>query len=213
MKPYFQDQFLTLFQADCLDAMREMPDNSFDLAICDPPYGGILNKQNGNGHLKDSVKKYGGGNWDFKPSDSYFNELFRVTQNQIIWGANYFTEHLRPSAGWIVWDKKERISFADAELAWTSFDCSVKVFDSWRALIQSEGRIHPTQKPVQLYKFLLKHYAKSGQTILDTHGGSLSSSIACADLGYHLTAFELENDYCISSVKRYREHRLQAKLF
>ena len=172
----------TLVLADCMDVMRDMPDNAFELAIVDPPYGiGAAKEKPHNGWRDYGIKQ-----WDNSPPEgNYFAELFRVSKNQIVWGANYYSHQLPPSMGWIFWDKGQRnFSLADGELAFSSFDRAVRVFEKSRgAILAEETRIHPTQKPVALYKWLLKNYAKPGNKILDTHGGSGSSVVACLDMG------------------------------
>lgn len=193
--------------------MARYPDNYFDLAIVDPPYG--INKiwvgGNGNGWSKarkESEKR----NWDNDiPKKEYFDELFRISKNQIIWGGNYFTEYLKPSRCWLSWLKPERgFTLSEFELAWTSFNNVTRVFEYMRNEI---GRTHPTQKPVALYKWLLDKYAKQGDKILDTHLGSGSIAIACHDYGFQLTACELDTEYYEKAVERIKNHVSQLKLF
>ena len=181
---------ITLYNADCMEVMKTFKDKQFDLAIVDPPYGISITDSGRLGKYNKNDKRWD----DLIPSYEYFKELFRVSNNQIIWGGNYF--QLPPTRGFIIWDKKqpENISFASCEFAWTSFDRSAKTF-YYSALKENDNRIHPTQKPVQLYKWLLQNYAKEGDTILDTHFGSLSIGIACEKLGFELTAIELDKDY------------------
>ncbi len=192
---------------DCLEAMREMPDKAFDLAIVDPPYGIDINT---SGRLvKEKGWAYKG--WDMGiPSNEYFTELQRISRNQIIWGGNYFP--LGPTKCFLLWDKQqpEGVSFASCELAWTSFDSVAKTF---YLRPQGDTRIHPTQKPVALYKWLLTNYAKQGQTILDTHLGSGSSRIAAYDLGFDFTGYELDKDYFDAQEQRFANHIAQPKLF
>jgi site-specific DNA-methyltransferase (adenine-specific) len=165
----------------------------------------------GNYNVKD---------WDGEiPSAKYFNELKRVSKNQIIWGANYMTEFLQPSMGWIFWDKNTSGDFSDGELAYTSFNRALKKINVvWCGMRQydmknKEIRIHPTQKPVRLYEWLLKNYAKEGDKILDTHLGSGSIAIACHNLGFELTACELDKDYFDAAMKRLNQHQAQQRLF
>jgi site-specific DNA-methyltransferase (adenine-specific) len=215
---------------DCMDLLKRTPDNFYELAICDPPYGIGVNKGghslagNGNfkgGNFKVKSKKYLGGEWDNKrPSFEYFNELKRVSKNQIIWGGNYFADLLNPSSCWLVWDKDNGESYqADCELAWSSFKTSVRKYSfRWWGLLQGdmknkEIRIHPTQKPKQLYKWILDNYAKEGDKILDTHLGSGSIAIACHDYKFDLTACELNKEYYDAAVKRITNHVGQTKLF
>ncbi len=201
--------WLDLRRADCMDLMKEFDDNHFDLAIVDPPYGiGI----NSSGRLG----KYGGKGkkWDSCPPEiSYFAELRRVSREQVVWGANHFIERLAiNSPCWIVWhkDQPEGVSFAGAELAWTSFTSTCKHVT---LRPREAGRIHPTQKPVQLYKWLLTNYAKPGQRILDTHMGSGSIAIACHYFGAHLTACEIDEDYFRAACERIERETRQATLW
>lgn len=204
--------------------MARYPDNYFDLAIVDPPYGiKESNKQRKNTPSKKwkSAKndiKYKKTDWDNSiPNKQYFDELFRVSKNQIIWGGNYMTEFLYPKMGWIFWDKKTGDSdFSDGELAWTSFDKALRKFEwLWSGFQkqQPEERQHPTQKPVALYKWLLDKYAKQGDKILDTHLGSGSIAIACHDYGFELTACELDKEYFDKAIERIQNHTNQTKLF
>lgn len=207
-----------VFNTDCLEAMRKYPDNYFELAIVDPPYGiGEANEKRmlSRGH---SQKKYKGGDWDIEPPNKeYFIELQRVSKNQIIWGANHFIENI-PNAStpcWLFWDKDGYGDFADGELAWCSFKTAVRKFKwTWNGFRKQspEDRIHPTQKPVALYRWLLKNYAKPGDKVLDTHLGSGSSRIAADMEGYDFTGYELDKDYFEASVKRFNEYKMQIKL-
>jgi len=202
---------------DNMKLMARYPDNYFDLAIVDPPYGIGANKMTlGNG----KKKIYRGANdWDKTiPSKEYFDELFRVSKNQVIWGGNYMTEFLRPTSSWLFWDKgvPDGLSFSDGELAWSSFGGALrKLTKSWvgaNAKDESE-RLHPTQKPIYLYKWILDKYAKSGDKILDTHLGSGSIAIACHDYGFELTACELDAEYYEKAVQRIKNHVAQLTLF
>ena len=192
--------------------MARYPDKHFDLAIVDPPYG--INMDGGNVGYKgfNNFEKKG---WDAKhPDTEYFDELKRVSKNQIIWGGNYFP--LPPSRCFLVWDKGEGFynrTYAEAELAWTSFDKNVKLFKrDPLAKGDYKGKIHPTQKPVALYKWLLTNYAKQGDKILDTHVGSASSLIACYDMGFDAVGFELDKDYYEKSKQRLEDFMRQPKL-
>ena len=193
-------------------ALKEMKDNQFDLAIVDPPYG--IGMDGGNVGYKgfNNFKKKG---WDkTKPEDFYFIELFRVSVNQIIWGGNYFVEHLYNSQGWIFWFKQTGMTFADGELAWTSFDKNTRKYKrDPLAKGDYKGKIHPTQKPVKLYEWLLMNYAKEGDKILDTHLGSGSIAIACHNLGYDLEGYELDTEYYEAAKKRLKEHQSQTRMF
>lgn len=215
MKQYKTD-LLDIRCMDCMELMAQYPDKHFDLAIVDPPYGiGADKAQNNtakrriaaNGTSKSGRgwKLYKETEWDASPPCAdYFGELFRVSKNQIIWGANYYPQHLQPSMGWVFWDKGQReFSLADGELAFTSFKKALRVFEYSRGAALAEGeRIHPTQKPVALYSWLLAKYAKPGDTILDTHMGSGSIAIACHYAGHHLTACELDEEYFDAACER-----------
>lgn len=207
---------------DCMELMARYPDKHFDLAIVDPPYGIGEHGQrpNRNERWKNAPKttKYKKVTWDFEPpTNEYFNELLRVSKNQIVCGANHFISKLPiDSSCWIVWDKKTGGDFADCELAWTSFNTAVRKFDwLWNGFRKQEpeDRIHPTQKPVKLYEWLLTNYAKPNDLILDTHCGSASSLIACENLGFKYIASELDKDYYHQSLQRLKNHLSQGKLF
>ena len=204
---------IKLYNADCMEVMKTFKDKQFSLAICDPPYGININVNMGRrkGDKKSDYHKFEGGDKSI-PDKEYFDELFRISQNQIIWGGNYMTEYLPPSPCWILWDKmfSEEVTFAQYEMAWTSFSTSAKKFTKHPS---QQGRLHPTQKPVQLYKWLLQNYPKEGDTILDTHFGSLSIGIACHDLKFDLTAIELDKDYYEMAKKRLINHQKQLTLF
>ena len=195
---------------DCMDLLRRTPDKYYSLALVDPPYGLGKAVVNSGGRFKRYENK--NGNWDnLTPSKEYFNELFRVSKNQIIWGGNYF--ELPPNKCFLIWDKgqPENISFAMAEYAWTSFNEVAQIYKV-RTQCQ-EQRFHPTQKPVALYKWILDKYAKEGDKILDTHLGSGSIAIACHDYGFELTACELDKEYYDKAIQRIKNHVSQLKLF
>ena len=207
-----------------MELMKDYPDNHFDLAIVDPPYGiGESAKDNKSRSKLGESKDYGIKKWDNSPPDKqYFTELKRASKNQIIFGANHFIENIpNPnSACWIVWDKRNgNNDFADCELAYCSFKTAVRLFSfRWHGMLQEdmknkEHRIHPTQKPVALYKWLLKNYAKAGDKILDTHLGSGSIAIACYDMGFDLTACELDPDYFRDMRSRLENHARQIDMF
>ncbi len=203
-----------VFNIDCMKALPAWEDGYFDLAIVDPPYGigrdGSVRTTSKHGGRKAHSFK----GWDSSiPNEQYFNELFRVSKNQIIWGANYFTEFLPPSMGWIVWDKGQRICNSDGELAFTSFDQALRIIEMNRVELLLEGTIHPTQKPIKLYKRLLNDYAKEGDKILDTHLGSGSIAIACHDYKFDLIGCELDKDYYEAALKRFNNHKAQQVLF
>lgn len=204
---------LDLRLADCMDVMKEFPDKHFDLAIVDPPYGIGINVNMGRrkGDKPSEYHKFAGEDKNI-PDGSYFEELRRVSVNQIIWGGNYMTRHLDPQPCWLLWDKgfSEEVTFAQFELAWTSFSSSAKKFDKHPS---DPNRIHPTQKPVALYKWVLKNYATPGQRILDTHLGSGSHAIACHYAGMHLTACEIDADYFEAAKERIKRETSQLDLF
>lgn len=209
---------IKLYNADCMEVMKTFKDKQFDLAIVDPPYGISVNMN--AGRKKDTKsKKREAKKWDNEiPDESYFKELFRVSKNQIIWGANHMIDRIKiNSKGWIFWDKcvAAGCTFSDGELAWTSFDQSLKkIVSPWSGFIGAEGeKFHPTTKPIRLYKLLLQNYAKEGDTILDTHFGSLSIGIACHDLKFDLTAIELDKDYYEQAKQRLETHQRQLTLF
>ena len=206
---------INLFNKDCMEAMKEMEDNQFDLAIVDPPYGiGAGGEKFKNGTSKTEKKYYKKNDWDIKPKKEYFIELKRVSKNQIIWGGNYFVEHLTNFRCFIFWDKTiHGNSYADGELAWTSFDQVARYYRKNISQVTIEGRMHPTQKPVTLYEWLLMNYAKEGDKILDTHLGSGSIAIACHNLGFDLTGYELDQEYFSAAVKRYQQHKNQLRIF
>ena len=209
---------------DCMDLLRRTPDNFYDLSICDPPYGIGADKKIGIsiGKKKGFTKKkeYAKKDWDKEiPTKEYFNELFRVSKNQIIWGANYFTKELEPLKNIIFWYKKgmsKDIMFNEGEIAFTSSG-RTRMVDIWwngvGVINSGENKIHPTQKPVKLYEWILMNYAKEGDKILDTHLGSGSIAIACHNLKFDLTACELDKDYFDASLKRLAQHQAQKTLF
>ena len=205
-----------------MEYMKNVPDKYYELAIVDPPYGigedGL--KNHSRGKLAKSTK-YIPKNWDkAPPKQEYFNELIRVSKKQIIWGANHFISKIPyDSSCWIVWDKDNgKSDFADCELAWTSFKTSVRKFKfKWQGMLQEnmankEVRIHPTQKPVDLYKWLLENYAHKGDKIFDSHVGSGSSRIACYDLGFDFIGCEIDKDYWEAQEKRFKDFLSQPKL-
>ena len=198
---------------DNMELMARYEDNYFDLAIVDPPYG-IGEKGHCRTRKKHNYKvKHIAKNWDDEiPTKEYFEQLFRVSKNQIIWGANYMTEFIPPSMGWVFWDKKIGGDFSDGELAFTSFNRALKIVIKWNG---NNGipRIHPTQKPEYLYKWLLENYATKGDKILDTHLGGGSIAIACHDYKFDLTACEIDTDYFNAALKRLKIAQSQTKLF
>ena len=200
-----KSEYLDLRLCDNMQLMAQYPDKHFELAICDPPYGIGASKDLLRHKFKESKK-----DWDNEtPTKEYFSEIFRVSKNQIIWGGNYF--NLPPARCFIVWDKciSDDFTLAMAELAWTSFDKLAKIY---KYQVPKNGKIHPTQKPVALYKWLLDKYAKAGDKILDTHLGSGSIAIACHDYKYHLTACELDSDYFAAMQTRVENHLKQTTI-
>lgn len=223
-----------VYNCDCMEYMKTLPDKAFDLAVVDPPYGiGADNFKNGSGASKDKGKEYGTAarlkknrlnsgagklknrtlnqsdcSWDAEPpTDEYFQELFRVSKNQVIWGGNYFS--LPPTRCVAVWDKKQPWeNFSQVEIAWTSFDKPASLFSMRNTYC---GKIHPTQKPVELYKWILSRYAKSGDKILDTHLGSGSSRIAAYDLGFDFVGCEIDDVYFGLQEKRFEEYTKQQR--
>lgn len=216
---------ITLLNCCCMKYMATQPDNAFDLAIVDPPYGidaatifsGEQRKSGQGAAMKSAFKQK---DWDKAiPDEQYFKELFRVSKNQIVWGANYMSHFLPPSMGWIVWDKDNGTTkFSDCELAFSSFDVALrKIKFTWNGMIQNdmknkEVRIHPTQKPYRLYRWLLDNYAEKGQRILDTHLGSGSSAIAAHYFGCNFVGMEIDKDYFEAAQARFDRETRQIAL-
>jgi site-specific DNA-methyltransferase (adenine-specific) len=199
---------IRLFNVDCMEFMASIPDKHYELAIVDIPYG--LGDKLTNGGTWASKYKKGDADWDKLPENDYFEQLFRVSKNQIIWGGNY--ANLPPTRCFLIWDKVAQMdTMADCEFAWTSFDKNAKIFRHVRNT--SETRIHITQKPISLYKWLLDKYAKPTDKILDTHGGSMSIAIAAHDYDFELDLCELDKDYYEKGVQRVKNHVSQQKLF
>lgn len=196
---------ISIYNEDSLQALRAMQDKQFDLAIVDPPYGiGI----SGNPVRQQHKRK----NWDNAiPDNEYFDELFRVSTNQIVWGGNYFG--LPPTQGFIIWNKvqPENFSLAMCEYAWSSIQSPAKMWT--RSVLAEKDKIHPTQKPVDLYKWILSKYASIGAKILDTHLGSGSIAVACWDMGFDLTAYEIDKEYFDAACKRLENHKKQLTLW
>lgn len=213
----------TLLHINCMTYMRTLKDGEFDLAIVDPPYGINIAKTGyvGAGHLAP-VTNYGAREWDLSPPDAeYFTELRRISKNQIIWGANHFIDRVPiPSSCWVVWDKVNGTTdFADCELALTSFNKAVRKFTfQWNGMLQGdmknkEKRIHPTQKPVKLYEWLLTRFAQKGHRVIDTHLGSASSTIACNNLGFEMVGCELDKEYYEAACARVTDSIRQERMF
>lgn len=217
-----------LYNMDCMEGMAAFPDKFFDLAVVDVPYGINADKRMFNrggrqpGNAAAPSTRYTHKNWDgTAPGTEYFAELFRVSKNQIIWGANHFISRLPlDSPCWIVWDKENGTNdYADCELAWTSFRTAVRKYTfKWHGMLQGnmkekEVRIHPTQKPVALYKWLLLNYAQPGDKILDTHVGSASSFVAAYDMGFDYVGFEIDPEYYAAALERVEAVMSQQSLF
>jgi site-specific DNA-methyltransferase (adenine-specific) len=200
---------ITITNEDNMLLMARYPDKYFDLAIVDPPYGMDKSSTNGSGKLKNRALNKMNTDWDIAPNKEYFEELFRVSKNQIIWGGNYF--NLPPTRCVLCWDKKQMMpTFSRWEMAWTSFYKPAKLF----ALNNADAnKIHPTQKPIELYYWLLSEYTEPKDKILDTHLGSGSIAIACHDYGFDLTACELDKEYFEKAMQRIQNHTNQTKLF
>jgi site-specific DNA-methyltransferase (adenine-specific) len=214
--------FSEVYLEDCTEALKRFNDNHFDLAIVDPPYGiDVAKTGKVGGNNAGKAKDYGAKEWDKQPpNEEYFRQLFRVSKNQIVWGANHFISKMpHDSSCWLVWDKDNTGNFADCELAWTSFDTAVRKFQwRWNGMLQQnmkdkEERIHPTQKPVALYDWILQNYAKRGDLILDTHLGSGSSRIAADKGGFNFVGFEIDADYYEKSKKRFNDFKSQLRMF
>jgi len=220
MKPTYEIENFQFFNADNMLVMAQYPDKYFELAIVDPPYGikrdGSVKTTSKHGGRKAHTFK----GWDNEtPNEQYFNELFRVSKNQIVWGANYFTKYLPKSMGWIFWDKGQRICNSDGELAFTSFEVALRVVEYNRVELLKEGTIHPTQKPVALYEWILYKYAKPNDKIIDTHLGSNSIGIAIDKANQldkknlSFVGIELDPEYFNASIERFKNHKRQCVLF
>ena len=200
-----------VYNEDCVEGLKRFSDNHFDLAIVDPPYG--IKNMNAGGRGMNGWSDWRGKEWDNSiPTNEYFNELKRVSKNQIVWGGNYFP--LEPTKCWIIWDKGQRdFSLADGEMAWTSFDKAMRIFELSRGTANAEDKIHPTQKPVKLYEWILSKFAKEGDLILDTHLGSGSSRIAAYKGGFNFVGFEIDKEYYDKQEKRFNLFKQQTTLF
>lgn len=211
-----------IINADCLDILRELPDKSIDLVLTDPPYGiGEAKGKNKNRGLLARPKDYGVKEWDNEiPKKEIFDEILRVSKNQIIFGGNYFVEYLHNSPCWLVWDKNNYgTDFADCELAWTNFKSAVrKYLWTWNGMLQhdmknKDVRIHPTQKPLKLFEMILNDYSKENNLILDCFSGSGTTAIACHNLNRRFICIEKDEDYYKASVERLKDAQSQLKLF
>lgn len=207
---------IRFFNCDNMEFMKEVEDKEYAISLVDPPYGISANKMTlGNG----KKKIYRGlNNWDNEiPKAEYFKELFRVSKNQVVWGGNYMTEYLKPTGAWLFWDKGTGDNdFADGELAWTSYEGALrKISKSWVGANANNGtqRIHPTEKPIYIYRWLLQNYAKQGDKIIDTHGGSMTLARACYEEGFDLDIMELDKEYFDKGVLAFKQHVSQYNLF
>ena len=230
--PTYLPTWNSFILGDCMEYMKLFPDDYFDLAMVDPVFGDVTRggyttkvhdkEQFHTGNTLANQKAYNRNIWEQpKTPPEYFKELFRISKNQIIWGGNFFVESLPSSQGWVVWDKKrpEGISFSDCEIAFTSFDVGIKCFRfMWNGMLQEdmknkEVRIHPCHKPIALYKWLLKNYAKPGDKIIDTHVGGGSSLIACSQMGFDYIGFEIDPDYYEAAKERIEQETAQMTFF
>jgi len=200
---------INLMHGDCMELMASKPDGFYDLAIVDPPYGLDKKSTTGAGKLKHRILNTSNiKRWDNAPSKEYFTELIRVSKNQIIWGGNYFD--LPTNRCFIIWDKKQFMpTFSRCEYAWTSFNKPAKIFEN----IGDLNKIHPTQKPQELYRYLLKNYAKPNDKILDTHGGSFNHAKACHDMNFDLDIIEIDEDYFKAGQDAFKNHTDQIRMF
>ena len=199
----------TVYLMDCIEGMRQFPDKIFDLAVVDPPYG--IGAGKGVGVTRGKENQYTVKDWDSSiPEQTYWDELWRVSKNQIVWGGNYMTDYLKPSRGWIYWRKMMGGNYADGELAWTSFDRNLKEFTKRS---DQGNRFHPTQKPIKLYEWIFANYAEDGNLILDTHLGSQSSRIAANKAGLDFVGFEIDREYYDNGNTRFKNFVSQGVLF
>lgn len=204
-----------IINADFRDILKQLPDKCFDLLLTDPPYAIDITRQLVK---KDPYHKHGYRSWEIKewdnirPTREDFAEMIRISKNQVIWGGNYFADLLPASQGWLVWNKGQRdFSLADGELAWTSFDKALRIFDYSRASALKDGKIHPTQKPVALFEWVLNLRAKKGDLILDCYSGSATTAVACHNMGLDFVCIERDPDYFKASSERYKEAKRQTK--
>ena len=199
----------TVYLMDCIEGMKQFPDKIFDLAVVDPPYG--IGAGKGVGVTRGKENQYTVKDWDSSiPEQTYWDELWRVSKNQIVWGGNYMTDYLKPSRGWIYWRKMMGGNYADGELAWTSFDRNLKEFTKRS---DQGNRFHPTQKPIKLYEWIFANYAEDGNLILDTHLGSQSSRIAANKAGLDFVGFEIDREYYDNGNTRFKNFVSQGVLF
>ena len=217
MKPDYEYKgkcHIRFFNCDNMEFMREV-EKQYDLAIVDPPYGIDWMQQIQNPNKKANWKQYDNKEWDKQiPIDEYWNELFRVSKNQIVWGGNYMTDKLYPSPCWLIWDKMQEFSGAVFEMAWSSFKSPARAFRMSRVeAYANQNKIHPTQKPIKLYRWILQNYAKQDDRILDTHGGSMTLARAAYEEGFDLDIMELDKEYFDKGVLAFKQHISQYSLF
>lgn len=210
MKEEKLNEHITLYCGDCLEYMRGLEDNAFDLAVVDPDFG--LNEKISRGGTWAAKYKGFDGALGGKPTKEYFEQLFRVSKNQIVWGGNYFIDMLYPTRCYLIWDKKARMNtLADCEFAWTSFDKNAKIFTHCRNT--GEKRVHICQKPIALYEWIYNNYAEEGDRILDTHLGSGSSAIAASNTKHQFVGLEINPTYFDTAIERIKKNIEQLKLF
>ena len=219
MKPYFETSLGKLYHGDCSEIMKEMEDKSVDLALTDPPYGIGADQSAHKAGGSHGWIDYGATDWDnTRPSKDKFNLLFSLSNNQIIWGGNYFTDYLYPSMGWLVWDKGQRdFSLADGELAWTSFNKALRIFTYSQSKALRDGKRHPTQKSITVMMWCIKYadraLGKNNELILDPFLGSGTTAVACEKLGRHWIGIEISEKYCEIAARRIESEAKQGKLF
>ncbi len=202
---YYEEPAGVIYCGDCLEILPLL--EPVDLVLTDPPYGGVLNKKNGHGKLKDAVKKYGGGDWDYRPSDNTIVNITNIGRNAIIWGGNYFSSALQDQRCWLVWDKLNGdSSFGDCELAWTTFDIAVRKYSCHVSSIP--GRCHPTQKPIQLFRWCIFLDKSNPRTILDPFLGSGTTAVASKQLGRKFIGIEISEKYCERAKQRLAQEEL-----
>ena len=213
-----------IYHDDCMNILKQLPDKSIDLVLTDPPYGidyggqlakNFTTQKKGEVNPKNGYRNYGVNEWDKeRPSQEIFNELLRISKNQIIWGGNYFADLLPATQGWLVWNKMQRdFTLADGELAWTSFDKALRIFDYSRGAALQDGKIHPTQKPLKLFEWCLNLRSNENDLILDCFSGSGTTAIACSELKRRFICIEKDKQYFEASVKRLENYNRQLKLF
>ena len=205
----------TVICGDCLEVMKDMPDNCVDLVLTDPQYGIGADQAACKNKGKWGWAYYGESDWDKKrPDKVYFDEIIRISKNQVIWGGNYFADLLPPSMGWLIWNKCQRaFSLADAELAWTSYHAAIRTFDYSRGAAVQDGKVHPTQKPRALFKWIIEKFTEEGDVVCDPYLGSGTTGVACVAMGRHFIGIEINEAYCEVARKRIQAEREKYSLF